>query len=449
MSAVSQYLDLYRTERATINAHSPATLNARRPEAAGVLEHHDLPRRGHEGYQYTDVESMFAPDLGVNINRVAFHTDVAREFKCAVPNISTVMCVTTNDTLDVTRGLERLPQGVTVCTMSEAAIRMPDVLERYYGTIADIHAPEVALNTLMAQDGILVHVARQTRCERPIQLVNILAASVPMLVVRRLLIVLEQDAECTILTCDHSHAQTSASTLSEVTEIDLAPGASLRLYELEESNDATRRDANTFARVDASASLTVAPVVSSTGLTRDNITVELNGPGADYCLYGLATTSGSQLADINSRVMHHAPRCTSDQLVKYVADNQSRAAFEGLIKVSPGAHHTEAYQNNRNIVASPHARIHTEPQLEIYCDDVKCSHGAATGMLDARALFYMQARGIPRDEARAMLMQAFMNDVLEHITLDVLRERLRMLVERRLSTLATDATTPCGHCGTC
>lgn len=454
MSAINQYIDLYRAHHAIIEQHSRPVINDRRETALNTLLNSCLPRRGDEGYKYTDVNEMFLPDLGVNITRVPFHADVARAFKCDVPNISTSQIIITNDMLQETRGLDLLPDGVTVCTFARAETECPGVLERYYGMIADNGSPAVALNTLLCQDGILIHVARGVHCQRPIQLVNLLAASVPMLVSRRLLIVLEQDAECTLLTCDHTHAQSVASTISQVTEIDLAPGSSLRFYTLEESNATTSRISTVQARVDTMARLALSPIILTSGRSRSNINVELNGRQADCRIYGLATTSDTQIADISSTLKHNAPHCTSDQLIKYVADGDSRAAFEGLIRVEYGSHHTEAYQNNRNIVASPTARIHTRPQLEIYCDDVKCSHGAATGMLDADALFYMQSRGIPREQARSMLMQAFMCDILDKVTLEPLRDRLRHLIERRLATMADTDTTAdgralCDRCGAC
>ncbi|MDE6038656.1 MAG: SufD family Fe-S cluster assembly protein, partial [Paramuribaculum sp.] len=130
---------------------------------------------------------------------------------------------------------------------------------------------------------------------------------------------------------------------------------------------------------------------------------------------------------------HLAPRCTSNQLFKYVLDGQSVGAFGGRILVTPQAKFTDAAQTDRNLLASPDARMHAKPQLEIYNDDVKCSHGATTGQLDAEALFYMRTRGIPEAEARNMLMQAFMADVIDAVAMEELRDRLRHLVERRFN----------------
>ena len=142
----------------------------------------------------------------------------------------------------------------------------------------------------------------------------------------------------------------------------------------------------------------------------------------------MVIASGKQVTDNASLINHGCPHCHSDQLFKYVIDDEAKCAFEGAIKVDYNAKFTEAYQSNRNLLASKGARMHTSPQLEIYCDEVKCSHGATTGQLDESALFYMRSRGIPEDEARTMLM-----DVLDTVKMDGLRDRLRHLVERRLS----------------
>ena len=151
-------------------------------------------------------------------------------------------------------------------------------------------------------------------------------------------------------------------------------------------------------------------------------------------------------ADNSSNVNHRAAHCRSSQLFKYVLDDQSTGAFEGSILVSPEAPYTEAYQSNRNMLASQQARMHTKPQLEIYNDEVKCSHGATTGQLDASALFYMRSRGISEKEARLMLMQAFMADVIETVRMEGLRDRLRHLVEKRFygqQTLCADCGISC------
>ena len=156
----------------------------------------------------------------------------------------------------------------------------------------------------------------------------------------------------------------------------------------------------------------------------------------------MAIGSEKMHIDNDSAINHRAPHCKSNQLFKYVLDEEATGAFEGSILVTPEAQYTEAYQSNRNILASTSARMHCKPQLEIYNDEVKCSHGATTGQLDTDALFYMRTRGIPEAEARTMLMQAFMIDVIETMHIAGLQERLRHLVERRFAGTL-------GNCSAC
>ncbi|MDE6396570.1 MAG: SufD family Fe-S cluster assembly protein, partial [Muribaculaceae bacterium] len=172
----------------------------------------------------------------------------------------------------------------------------------------------------------------------------------------------------------------------------------------------------------------------------------IDGQGATLTIEGMVIEDGDQIIDNSATVLHNVPECTSNQTFKYIVSDRGRGAFEGLIKVAHGAHKTEAYQNDRNLLASPTARMHSRPQLEIYCDDVKCSHGAATGQLDAQALFYMRSRGIDEPEARSMLMKAFMADVIDSIRLEPLRDRLRHLADMRLSG---DGDARCEGCNAC
>lgn len=455
MDALRQYLDLYDSAAPSIDARAPQALNARRTAAAGFLREERLPKAGDEGYVFSSPEKMFAPDLGVNINRVPFVGDAMAALRTDVPMVSAVPLVVTNDHVDPRQPVfSRLPKGLTVCPMSRAEELLPGVLERYYANIADPSASAtVALNTLLAQDGILIHVSRGTHVSRPVQILNLLSSVNPLLAVRRLLIVMEQDTSLTLVSCDHTHPDCAPSTVSAVVEIDLAPDAHLDFCELEESRCDCSRMMDLVCRLDAMSSLEMVTATLSCGHTRNNYHVELNGEGASMRMHGLGIIDGTNIADSSATVLHNAPRCSSDQLFKYVAENEARAAFEGLIRVAHGAHHTEAYQANRNVLASEKARIHTAPQLEIYCDEVKCSHGAATGRLDEQALFYMQQRGIPVAEARAMLMQAFMADIIGAVRIEPLRKGLADLVERRLShgllSTSADADALCDTCGAC
>ena len=445
--ALDQYLDLYRNHRDTIDAACAAEpLNNMRHAAFAALESIPmrLPGKGDEGYAVTDLNGMFTPDYGININRLPASADVAEAFRCDVPRLSTALAITVNDTPRLTDTTARaLPEGVWFGSLRRFAQDHPTRLEQFYGAIAPMKRPEVALNTLLAQDGILLWVGKGVKVDKPLQIVNLLSASTPVMAVRRLLVVMEEDSAATLLCCDHTMDCTNSYLASAVAEISLARGARLNMFDLEESSPLTSRCAGVFVDQHQDSELHLGSATLWGGTTRNDYEVSLNGPGATARLSGLAIGSASSLADVNTRVAHMSAHCTSRQLYKFALPEVSRGSFRGLVYVAPGAKGTDAEQNCRNLLADPGARMHTEPQLEIYCDDVKASHGAATGQLSAEALFYMRQRGIPEAEARNMLMQAFMADVVDTFTMDGLQDRLRHLVEKRLSGAGPEA---CANC---
>ncbi len=432
MSALSQYIEIFDSHRATIEAKSAEVMNLCRQDARNRLEGKRLPQKGTEGYEKTSIEDMFAPDFGVNINRVNIPVDVSLSFKCDVPNMSTIMAFVVNDSFVPSSTLHnKMPQGVIIDSLAKVATENPQLVSRYYNQLADNDNEAVALNTMLAQDGVMIYVPRGVVMERPIQLVNIFNSAAPLMGVRRLVIVVEEGAKAQLLICDHTQNSEYRYLSSQVIEAFVGQNASLDIYDIEESSDTTSRYSQLYARQERDSQLIVNGVTLTGGVTRNDYHIELVGDNCTSTLGGMAIGSGHQHIDNNSDVRHLSAHCNSNQLFKYVLDEESTGAFEGAIYVAPGAQFTEAYQSNRNLLASKSARMHTKPQLEIYNDDVKCSHGATTGQLDADALFYMRSRGIPEQEARTMLMQAFMVDVIDMVKMEGLRDRLRHLVEKR------------------
>lgn len=445
MNSLQQYLDLYRENARLIDSNSADALNRLRPDALNALQGKSLPTQASEDYERTSIDKMMAPDFGLNIGRVDIPVDVTASFRCNVPNMSTLLAFTVNDIFKPTQHLaDRLSDGVRFMSLKKAASEMPDIVARHYGSASPIEDPLVALNSLLVQDGVFIYVPDGVTVNRPLQLVNIFNATIPALAaMRRVLIVLGKGARCQFLTCDHTQDAVNSYLSSQVTEIILGEGASLDYCEIEESSAMTSRAASLYVEQSAASRFSSTTVTLTCGNTRNNMTVNLNGEGCITYLGGMAVNSDKRHIDNCTRVNHNAPRCKSDQKFKYVLDDESTGAFEGTILVTGDAPFTQAYQSNRNILASPVAKMHTKPQLLIYNDDVKCSHGATTGQLDNEALFYMRTRGIPEKEARTMLMQAFMSDIIEGVSIEGLRDRLRHLVKMRFH--GTDSF--CENCG--
>ena len=434
MSSIQQYIDIYKQLGKRIDNASSPVFNALRPAALAALDGRRMPTKGDENYEVSDLEALYAPDYGINIDRLTATADTSEPFRCDVPNLSTSLYYVFNDTYQGNPQAQ-LPNGVIVASMNDSACN--EIVSRYYGTIAPISDPQVALNSLLAQDGLLVYIPAGVVVERPIQLVNLLHANSPLMTNRRVLVVAEAGAQVKILVCDHTQSHDTDFLNTQVVEVFVGEGATLDYYDLEEASEKTHRASSMWVRQAASSNVLINGITLMNGITRNNYHIDIDGQHAETTLLGMAIASNTQHIDNHTYIGHNVGYCHSNELFKYVLDDDAVGAFTGKILVAPDSPRTEAYQSNRNICASNRAKMYTKPQLEIYTDDVKCGHGATVGQLDQDAMFYMQTRGISCQEARTLLMQAFMSDIIDGVRLEALRDRLRHLVEKRFAgTLA-------------
>ena len=215
-----------------------------------------------------------------------------------------------------------------------------------------------------------------------------------------------------------------------LTRIELLPGANVNFYIV--GKNQLLKEQKIICHLHRDSQLNVFLVVVDENAKKYEVEANLDGKNAKLDVKGIVVVDKNQSCETCVTVNHHAPYCISNQLVKYVLDGDARGSFSGLIKVDHGAKKTEAYQTNRNILISSTARMNTEPQLEIYCDDVKCSHGAATGQLNELQLFYLRSRGIDLPQARAMLIDAFVSDIVDTIPSDNIKTAVKQLVRERL-----------------
>lgn len=433
MNALKQYIDLYDQHRDAIEQQSPALLNTLRRLARERLEGARLPRKGSEDYEATDLEAVFGHDYGVNVNRLPFDADPAEAFHCDVPNMSTCLYYNSNDAFHSSATAERNIGQVVVEPFSMAAEDYPDLMKAYLGQLASMDDPTVALNSLLLQDGLFIYVPDGVVAERPIQLVNIFNAALDMMAQRRLLIIVGKNAAVKLLACDHTQSADYRYLSNQVIEIVAMQGATVDYYDMEESTPGTSRVSSIYVDQHEGSNVLIDGITLTNGFTRNNYHVEVNGEHAETQLLGMTIASVEQHVDSHTFISHNMPRCHSNEMFKYVLNDNAVGAFAGKILVKPGCPRVEAYQGNRNLCGAPTAKMYTKPQLEIYTDDVMCSHGSAVGQLDEEALFYMRTRGIGIDEARRLLMQAFVADVIDGVRLDALKDRLHYLVEKRFA----------------
>ena len=432
MSSEKQYIDLFEASKALICSHSAAALNAVRDQAFDDFKRQGFPSRKVERYKYTDMAELFAPDYGLNLSRLDIPVDPYSVFSCDVPNLSTSLYFVVNDTF-YKKVLPKasLPEGVEVMSLREAAEVHPKLVEGRYAQLAKTSDDAItALNTMLAQDGLFIHVPKGVKVERAIQVVNILRADVDLMVNRRVLIVMDEGAEAQLLFCDDS-ADDRNFLSTQVIEAYVGENASLDLYCLEETHYKNTRVSNVYIEQQANSVVNHNVITLHNGVTRNRLDLVFKGEGAECFANGCVIGDKSQHIDNNTLIDHQVGHCTSHQLYKYVLGDEAVGAFAGRILVRKDAQKTSSNEINQNLCTTKKARMFTQPMLEIYADDVKCSHGSTVGQLNDAAMFYMRQRGISEKEAKLLLEFAFVNEVVDQIQLEPLKERLRYLVEKR------------------
>lgn len=432
MGSEKQYIDLYRETAGMIKSHSAGVLNGVRDKAFEDFCRQGFPSRKVERYRYTDMSKLFEPDYGLNLNRLEIPINPYEAFKCDVPNLSTSLYFVVNDAF-YTKQLPKteLPDGVIVDSLCRVATENPGLIERYYVRMAKTEDDAItALNTMLAQDGLLVYVPKNVKLDRAVQVINILRSDVDLMVNRRVLIILEQGAEAKFLFCDDS-ADDRHFLTTQVIEAYVGENASLDLYCLEETHVKNTRVSNVYIEQQAYSRVNHNVITLHNGVTRNKLDLVFKGEGAECFANGCVIADKTQRVDNNTLIDHQVPHCTSNELYKYVLDDDAVGAFAGRVLVRHDAQKTNSQETNNNLVAAKTARMYTQPELEIYADDVKCAHGCTVGQLNDAAMFYMRQRGISEKEAKLLLEFAFVNEVIDKMELAPLRERLHILVEKR------------------
>lgn len=424
--AFGQYLALIQDNIGLFDKE-PALLAALRDDAIGSLPDLIEQYRSDKNLPLQcRPDTLFAPDYGINLQHLEMTADVAAAFHCGVPNLNCYLAVVVGDVVHMTDSVSRLPEGLEVYSLR-------NIPEKYIDDAKAAAAKGSKLNSLLLTDGIYIRVAQGCRVEKPVQVVNLFNSETAMLTPRRVIVDARPDSSLRLLLCDHSQSPATPHLNTEVVNVSVGEGARVEVYDIEESAPATRRYWQLFASQAQNSELVVNTTYLHGGVTYNEYNIDVDGDGCYTNLSGLAICTGEQTAANKVTLRHRGRHCTSRQLFKTAVFDRAHGWFGGRVVVETDAFFTDAALTNRNILASPEAKMDASPQLEIYCDEVKASHGATTGQLDERALFYMQSRGIPGDEARRMLTQAFMTDVIDNIGYEVLRQRLHVLVEKRLN----------------
>lgn len=436
-NSIEQYLKLYRENEDTFGKMSSEVWKGLRYKAYEYLLNHRLPDYGDEGYEKTSLNEMFAPDLGVNINNVDLIEDRTRQ-GCGVESFSSIKITVHNDIpvrIELPKGLNTLPEGLEIKSFSQlneseerdVAVSLSNLLDD-----SKLNAAQ-ALNILLGINGIYIHVGKGCELKVPIQIINYSGAGVQLLANRKVFIKTESQSKASVICCDHSIDAGEGHVVSNViTCLQAEEDSHVEYLEMEETVAGNNRFSSFHLNQKRFSKISIGSLTLMSGTTRNNFVARMEGENGELLINGLVIGKNGSRTDNCAWLTHAADGCRSDQLFKYALYDSSHGAFEGRITVDKNCRFNEAYQNNKNVLLSADARMWAKPQLLIFNDDVKCGHGATTGQLDPNAIYYMQTRGIPKEEARSMLIQAFMNDVVDRLNFPGLGERLKHLVERRL-----------------
>lgn len=359
---------------------------------------------------------------------------VEEYFKCQVQNLDTVMLPVLNGWyVHEKEQLTRLPGGVIAGSVAAAVRQCPElVLPHLFKQNLHDEDGLLALNRMLANDGVFIHVPDNVKVEKPLQIVSLVNTKEDLMILNRNIVSVGKNAELSLVQCDESKRY-GKTFIDNVTEISLDENASVHYYKTENKEADSILLNQVYVRQARGASFRSYAITFNAGYVYNYFRVNLAGPFASAELYGLYLVDKQQYCDNRIFIDHICGDCTSRQLYKGILDDEAQANFLGHVLVRPDAQRTNSGQTNRNILLTDKARIATRPFLEIYADDVQCTHGATVGQLDDEAMFYLRSRGIGEREARKLLMYAFADDVVRHIGISSLNDRLGNMVQRRLN----------------
>ena len=400
-----------------------------------ALENFDklgFPTKKLEAWKYTSLNTILKNDYSIfpDRGRTVELADVKKYFIHDIDTYKVVfidgkyssfLSETTHDNFDV-------------CLMSSALskAKYKPVIQKYFNKVAK-QDNLTSLNTAFVSEGAYIHIPKNIEVQKPIQIINFTTGSEPATMTQpRNLIVVEENSHVQIIE-RHQSLTVNAVLSNVVTEVFAAKSATVDYYKIQNDHSNASLVDNTYVNQKSNSVVAVHTFSFGGNITRNNLNFFQNGEHIDSILKGVTIIEGKQHVDHHTLVHHIEPNCESHQDYKGIYDERSTGVFNGKVVVEKEAQKTNAYQQNNNVLVSDKATINAKPQLEIFADDVKCSHGCTIGQLDDDALFYMQQRGIPKKEGRGLLMFAFANTVLESVKIPEVKSRITKLIADKLN----------------
>ena len=439
-------LSLYTSSKSELYANG--FMSEHRSEAIEFFKTNGFPSRFEEKWRSTDLTNSISKNYELSLTPPGPDVDIEKLFTCEIHDFDTdILSLLNGWVVDGASKLKKLENGCIIGSMKEAMKEYPEYFETYFGKSEEIKEHSMsALNTALAIDGIFIYVPDNVVLDKALQMVSILNHKSELFVQNRNLVILGKNSQLSLVQCDDT-TNHLASFNNSVTEIFVGDGAHLDHYKMQNlNNDSTLINA-TYIQQGANSNVSTNSISLNGGVIRNNTYVRLAGQGSHADILGIYLMDRKQHVDNQVYVDHQVPNCTSNEMFKGILDEEASGVFNGHIMVRQDAQQTNAFQNNKNILLTDTASIDTKPFLEIYADDVKCSHGATVGQLDEEAMFYLRQRGITEDNARMLLMYAFIAEVSNNIKIEPLRDRIDDMIKKRLRGELSICDTCVLHCG--
>ncbi len=418
----------------TLNGTS-ASIAQQREDAIERFSELGIPTNDLELWKYTNIKKVIDQPYTLPLGPESASVDAGDIEDFLLDDMDAHRVVLVNGRVDESLSdVGALPDGVVVSSLSKAGDEHPDVVEEHYGQYADYEEEALtALNTAFVQDGAFVYVPSGTVVKKPIHFLHVTATDQDLFLQPRHLFVVEDGAIAQIVETQRS--LTDANTFTNtVGEAFVGEKANLDHYLLQDEGESASQ-VHTRAAQQKDDSVYSTKTFTYTGdVIRNNATVEADGTFCESNLFGLVIGQDDMHVDNHTRMDHVQPDCNSNELYKHVLNDESTAVFNGKVFVARGSQRIDAYQQNDTIVLNNDSQIYTKPELEIYADDVECSHGATTGQLDEEGVFYLRSRGVSERRARILMLQAFTEEVLSEYSIDPLRDHVTELVRTRFAT---------------
>jgi Fe-S cluster assembly protein SufD len=396
-------------------------------QAIRSFEKQGIPNRKHEEYRYVNMELLLKDNFGFSAQQPLSASQTAPTKFLKNASIIVIENGLFSKKLST---VDTLPKGLKIMDIAEAA--GDPLFKAEYSTFADIQAdPFIALNTALAQGGIYLHVENNAIIETPVHIIHISSSQSNTIIHPRVFIHIGKNAQATLVQSFESVASSAKTFNNMVTELVIDEHAIVNHYQVQDEKEHGYLVNTTQTYQKADSVFSTHTFTLSGSFVRNNLNMVLDDEHIESHLNGLYLTNGTQVVDNHTLVDHRKPNCNSNELYKGIIEDKSSATFNGKIYVRKDAQQTNAFQSNKNILLSDDGTINTKPQLEIYANDVKCSHGTSTGKLDADKIFYLRARGLSETSAKKMLMHAFASEVVEKITLQELRDYVEEKISKR------------------